>query len=184
MRERLRLATHEQHLALERDLALEGRLGDRREVLLVLTRFWGFFAGLEPALDRMLDCGLMAGRHRLEEITHDLLMLGLNEAEIGRLAVCAAAGELPSASFALGALYVTEGARLGGRMIARGIAAAGWMVAPPLRFWRDDGGVGEMWRTFAARLEAGAHDGDAVESGAVTTFDRLHRWLHEGGAFD
>ncbi len=184
MRARLRVATHERHLALERDLALERRLGERREVLLVLARFWGFFAGLEPSLDRVLDVGLMAGRHRLGELARDLEVLGLSEVEIGRLAVCDEAGVLPDAGFALGALYVTEGARLGGRVIARGLEAAGWMPVAGLRFWRDDTGAGELWRSFAERLEASAEDGDAVEAGAGETFDRLHRWLAQGGAFD
>ena len=184
MRARLRVATHERHLALERDLALEGRIGERRDVVLVLARFWGFFAGLEPALDRVLDAGLMAGRHRLGELGSDLQVLGLSEAEIGRLAVCEEAGMLPDAEFALGALYVTEGARLGGRVIARGIEAAGWAPVAGLRFWRDDSGAGELWRSFAERLEMQTGDGDAVERGAGETFDRLHRWLALGGAFD
>ena len=182
MRARLRQATDTLHRTLERDLALEGRIDDVCDVRLILARFHGFFSELERALDRLLGPALMDGRHRLGDLAHDLTVLGLTDDEVGRLPACREAGDLDGEAAALGALYVAEGARLGGRTIARSAASAAWWPDGGLRFW-SDAQAGEAWRSLVERLEAvPAGSAEALEGGATATFARLHAWMASGGA--
>jgi heme oxygenase len=85
---------------------------------------------------------------------------------------------------ALGALYVLEGARVGGRMLARRAAqSADPAVRDATRFLNDPRGPG-LWRDFVAGLNAlppGAVDRDAAVGGARAAFDVFLRaaalWL-------
>ena len=178
-RARLRHGTAAAHRALEAALALEARLHDRREVTLVLARLHGFFASLEPALDRLLG-DAMAGRHRIDDLAHDLRSLGLVDAEIDRLPRCTVAGSLDGRAEALGALYVVEGARLGGRVINRRARDEPWAAGKTLRFWSDHSDGGASWRSLETLIET-VDQPDALVRGANDTFGRLHAWLDAGG---
>ncbi|MEM1125990.1 MAG: biliverdin-producing heme oxygenase [Bacteroidota bacterium] len=90
---------------------------------------------------------------------------------------------LSSPARALGTLYVLEGATLGGRIIARHLAAS-LDVGPQAgaSFFHAYGTErGRMWRAFLAHLEVfgQAHPAstDEVVAGACSTFDYLHTWL-------
>ncbi len=179
IRAQLRDGTAPAHAALERALAIEARLDDQREIVLILARFRGFFAALEAALDRVLGPRIMSGRHRLADIEVDLAALGLHAHEVARLPICDPAGLLPDPDFGLGALYVTEGARLGGRVIARAASVTSWYPEHGLRFWSDRDGSG-YWRSLLAELEASPRP-ESVLAGANATFSRLHDWLEGGG---
>ncbi len=185
LHERLRHETRHAHLRLETDLAIKGRLGERSDVTLVLARFYGFFGPLEAGVAGMLGASSLDGRRRLAELSADLQALGLTQAELDRLPVCDEAGRFADQGEALGALYVTEGARLGGRVIARVLREVDWVPAQGLQFWSDDPRTGGLWRSYLERLEAPqtAPLATSVVSGACATFARLHRWLARGGVF-
>ena len=172
VRDRLRAATADVHAALEAELDLATRLRTRTDLAVVLARFHGFFHPLEQALDARLGPLVMAGRHRVPALRADLETLGLGAAAIAALPVCTAA---PPASpgAAWGALYVVEGARLGGRVIARDLARRG--IAAGLQFWPDAAAT-PSWPDFLRALED-VPDPSLAEEGARATFRRLHDWM-------
>ena len=182
---RLRHATREAHLRLETDLAIVDRIGERREVTLVLARFYGFFGPLEDGIARVLGTASMEGRRRLGDLAADLRTLGLGDAELARLPGCEEAGRFGDEGEALGALYVAEGARLGGRVIGRALSGSDWAPAEGLRFWSDDPRTGALWLSYLERLEEvrTAASEMSIVRGARATFVRLHGWLGAGGVF-
>lgn len=177
VRARLRAATAEAHASLDRALALEARLATRADLIAVLARFHGFFARIDPALARSLGAA-MAERRRLPDLVADLRGLGLGPAELSRIPP-APAFAFGSRDAALGALYVVEGARIGGTGIARMLAARG--LGGALRFWSDDPPrIAALWHGAIALVETAADIDEAV-AGARSCFALLHAWLATGG---
>ena len=174
VRHRLRAATAEAHAALEAELDLATQLRTRADLAAVLARFRGFFGPLEAALDTLLGREVMEGRLRVPDLDADLATLGLGAAAIASLPCCATAGALATPADAWGALYVTEGARLGGRIVARDLARRD--IAHGLRFWSDAPASAPSWADFLLALEA-APDPALAERGALATFARLHAWM-------
>jgi heme oxygenase len=100
---RLGLETHPHHAAADEDrLALmdAASLADYRAQL---ARIYGFEAGVEVALEPMLEIRERAKAHRLR---HDLLALGMTETGIDTLPRCTV--RLASPTHALGWLFVIE----------------------------------------------------------------------------
>lgn len=170
----LRAATADAHAALEAELDLRAMLCTRADVGAVLARFYGFFGPLEASLDGLVGAEVMRGRHRVPALWADLEALGMARAAIAALPACAAAGAIASASEAWGALYVVEGARLGGRIIARDLAARG--VAHGMRFWTDAQPIASSWPDFLRALDT-VPDPAAAARGAQATFARLQAWM-------
>lgn len=184
--ERLRNETRPQHEAIEanarfaRLLAPDLAPGEYR---LILRRLAGFHAALEP----LLACALaeppeplaLARRRKLPLLLADLASLGAGEAPIPRAPAPAAL----SPPEAWGALYVLEGATLGGRMILKHLQAS--LGVSPQRGASFYAGYGEetgaMWRTFRVSL-AGACAAqpaweDIVLSSAGATFAAMDAWV-------
>jgi heme oxygenase len=123
----LRLATAEAHERLHHlppfDALAAGRL-DRTAYRDLLGRLLGFHEPTEAAIAAHLGdaaFGLNLGAlRRTALLRDDLHNLGMSDAAIGALPR-APAPALATAPAALGALYVTEGATLGGRLLARGL---------------------------------------------------------------
>ncbi len=180
LRERLRAETAGAHAALEAAFGFERVLHDRAHVGRLLVALHGFFAELEPALDSALGPVLMAGRHRLPDLASDLLALDLQPEPASGPARRDMLPGRDGRDTMLGALYVTEGARLGGRVIGRAASAEAWYPETGLRFWRDDPTTGERWRSFLAALDT-ASSPDAVVRGANGTFDALRAAFDAGG---
>ena len=175
VRDRLRAATADAHLLLETELDLPRALRTRGDILAMLARLAGFFRPLEAALDAALGPAVMAGRHRAADLEADLRALGLAPGAIAALPLCPDAGALAGPAACWGALYVVEGARLGGRGIARDLARRD--LAYGLRFWTADPAGGERaWPHFMSILE-GVGDPEEAERGALATFARLHAWM-------
>ena len=86
---------------------------------------------------------------------------------------------------ALGALYVFEGAALGGQVIARHVARTTSERDLPLSFFSGSGSrTGELWRAFGHTLtrwtQASGHE-DRVVQGACDCFGALESWLAGAG---
>ncbi len=180
LRTRLRAETAGAHRRLEEALDLPARLTDREAAARILSRFRGFFAELEPALDRALGTTVMTGRHRLPDLDADLAALGLSGEAIRRLPASPDAGSAMTREAALGALYVVEGARLGGRVIGRAVRAAPWRPPGFSRFWVDQPDLAGHWAGVLGLL-AREPEGDALIDGANLAFRRLTDWLESGG---
>jgi heme oxygenase (biliverdin-IX-beta and delta-forming) len=132
------------------------------------------------ALDPPLD---VLQRRRSHLLVADLRVLGVG-ADPDR-AEDAALPRIGQFASAFGALYVIEGSRLGGRVLARQVAAAvGVPAEGALTFLRggDPSDVGVLWKELRAALDgyaarADARTRDAIVSGAVDTFGCFDRQL-------
>ena len=180
----LRHATAEAHLRLENRLDLLAKPASEARFRWVLGRFWGFHAVWEPALQARVELAeIVAGRVRLALLGADLVQLGLPPEQCLALPQCAGADRLCNTrDAALGSLYVMEGSTLGGKVIARHLAAATWVPAEGLRYFNPHGeATGRMWRKLQADLETAAAEGGlgSMTTGAVAAFDLLTEWLGE-----
>lgn len=178
--QRLRLETREEHLRLEKGLALtEAPLGRERYVEL-LSRFYGFHAVHEPMLDQVFaQDAFWPQRRRLEPIEHDLRLLGRTDSDIAALPRC----EYPAITgrpAAFGCLYVFEGATLGGQLIARHLARQSDLPSGATTYFAGRGRrTGPMWKETCAHIERELAEEaeDAAIEAARATFVALHDWL-------
>lgn len=151
-----------------------------------LRALHGFHLAWEPAIWRapgIADARLDDGRRKLPLLERDIRALGV------RAGGAAPAADVPDAAAALGALYVLEGATLGGRIIHR-------RVAGPLGITPARGGAyyhgygdetGPRWKAFgeaATRFADATGSGPRVVDGAVACFAALEAWLALPGVLD
>jgi heme oxygenase len=177
---RLKTETAAAHDRLDARLDL---LASRDRYAAALTRFWGFYAGAEPLLDRWhAEAGLLdwPERRKLEALRADLLALGHTPAEIEALPVRRFAGP-PGVGTGLGWLYVLEGATLGGAVIARHLRKQQTVPPTAMRFHTLYGRqLGARWRAFHAALARWVGDdavrSDVVVAGALSTFAAFEEW--------
>ena len=150
-----------------------------------LERLLGFYAPLEAAL-ASLDWSTVGldfhSRRNVPRLTCDLRALGHDAASLDALARLEALPDVAAMPEAFGALYVIEGASLGGLIIAEHLARSlGVDSGRGASFFdRDAPSVYAAWSTVGARLEAFARDAPIqarVEGAALITFDRFERWL-------
>jgi heme oxygenase len=186
LRARLREETGELHRALDAQLALltpELSIDRYRRVLRALH---GYYAALEP---RLLELARGLG-----ETLPLVARAGLLERDLHALGVPpeqpapARRGELPSLRAReqlAGCLYVLEGARLGGRVIARALDRLGLDRGRGGAFFAGDGEPEGRWPRVVAWLdELGADpalDQGAIVAAAADTFHTLARWLADRG---
>ena len=185
MRPRLRQVTQDLHASVERHFALTGRTWTNASYRNLLARLWGFYAPFESALTGVewLGSGLrLEDRRKLPWLEADLLYLGMTRASIASLQTCDALPRISNLHDGLGALYVLEGATLGGQVILRTLQSQ--LDISPLagaRFFASYGKrVGAMWRDYLGALEAGGTTpagADAIEHAALETFGAFHRWF-------
>jgi len=177
---RLKTETATAHDRLDAGLDLL-RGGDRYAA--ALGRFWGFYAGAEPVLDRWhLEAGLLdwPERRKLPALRADLLALGLTPSAIDALPV-RRFDDPPGVGAGLGWLYVLEGATLGGAVIARRLRTTRTVPPAALSFHTLYGRqLGARWRAFHAALASWVGDdrarADAVVEGANDTFAAFEDW--------
>lgn len=180
----LREATRAAHLRIEGVLPLLDTKLSRTDYLGVIAAFYGFYSTLEPRL--LLAAGVNAGelelprRAKLPLLTLDLQALGSSPAEIAALPCCSELPFTSTPSQALGALYVLEGATLGGQVIGRNLRAAlGLDRSNGAAFFAGYGDeTRQMWRLFSEHVN-GSTNLDTVElaKSAVDTFEKLRGWL-------
>lgn len=181
---RLRRETRRAHDRLEAELnLLDPELTVTRYAHL-LERFLGFHRVLEPRLDAWhareptLDWPERRKVHLLEA---DLAVLTACGSRAERSGLCPEVPSIRTTADALGALYVVEGATLGGRLIAASLAG-GEVPSTALRFFSSYGdGVGRRWKVWRTTTSEWVGDdrvrSDAVVVAAVLTFEVLERWL-------
>ena len=182
LRFRLRTATDALHRATERRFALERRFATRGAYRDLLAALYGFHAPLEAALrgiDWRAGFDLEARLCKSQWLADDLKAMGLTDAEIAGLPRCRDLPALPSRSAGFGALYVVEGATLGGQLIVKQLQQR-LAIGPGTggQFFASYGPqIGPMWRAFVAALDT--HDADyaAVERAARATFRAFGAWL-------
>jgi heme oxygenase len=183
----LKSATAGHHARVEAAMPSLDDLATPRGYAAALRALHAFHAAWEPAIWRapgLAEAGLADDRRKLPLLERDLRALGV--------APCARRPPspiLPDAAAALGALYVLEGATLGGRIIHR-------RVAGPLGITPERGGAyyhgygdqtGPRWKAFgeaATRYAEATGAGERMVDGAVACFAALEAWLATPGVLD
>ncbi|HEY8550653.1 MAG TPA: biliverdin-producing heme oxygenase [Vicinamibacterales bacterium] len=185
--ERLRRATAEQHRRLDRGLGyvLTADLSVDRYANL-LAAFFGFYAPLEDELmRRQAEAPVLPLIRRADLLHRDLLALDRTPDAIP---LCAdLPGLLPLARTA-GAIYVIEGASLGGQVIARAVRQLGVGPENGGAFFTGDGvRTGARWRQVLSWLDAVDRDRGAsgeMVAAACETFGAITRWLQARRVLD
>ncbi len=171
----LKERTRGRHHAIEALVDIERRVATRAGYRELLVAFHRFHAAFEPALRAIeplfIGLGDLEERAKLPLLRADLAALGA--APDPRPLVLP---QLDGLDAALGALYVTEGATLGGAQISR--IAAREVGTEALAFFGSYGARrGTMWRAFGRAVDRHVVDRDRAVRAAEDTFDALGRLL-------
>ena len=176
----LREATRPYHDALERDGPMRRLVApdlEPPEYRALLGRLYGFYVPLETALRPHLGAfpAPFDAAHRTRRLAADLAALGEDPSALPLVAEPPA---LPDADAALGALYVVEGAALGGQVITRHVRRTlGLGPERGLSFFAGEAdGTGARWRAFLDLL-ARRPPSPSVTEAAVAVFASLHAWM-------
>lgn len=174
---RLRNETRPYHERAESLVGLPGSLDGHVQTL---AQFFGFIEPLErAAADTLAPLGAeLAGRQKAKLLEADLAHFGVASADLPRCRDLPSVNTIPAA---LGAMYVFEGATLGGQIVARHIEQnLGLSDGTGYTFHRSYGSrVGEMWRQFGAVLTSHSSPDvdDSIVASASETFQRLCDWF-------
>lgn len=182
----LRARTATAHQRLENALGLPYSILSAGDYADWLGRFLGLYEPLEGALASFRDWpSFTAARLQSQSarIRCDLAAMGVDARAMPR-ASTSLLPALPTFPHAVGALYVMEGAKLGGRIILRDLdARLGAGIGGARSFF---GGRGEAvppeWIAFRAALDRFGIErprvrGDVVR-GAERTFEAMRVWFH------
>lgn len=182
----LRAQTAPQHQQTEALLGFPDTIQTLADYRLCLCKFLGLYRPLERSLANFSEWDqhgfLLPSPNQNDCLAADLAVLGVEPAS-----VLGAAPQLlpalPTFAHALGALYVLEGSRLGGRIILRALEERiGPQISGATRFFGDRGtAVGQTWLTFKTALDAFGDTrpilrGDVV-SGAKSVFLSMTAWF-------
>jgi heme oxygenase (biliverdin-IX-beta and delta-forming) len=183
---KLRARTGYLHEQTETLLGLPDAVQTLEDYRSCLCRFFGLYLPLEHLLAAFgewesLGLALPSPSHSTC-LAADLAALGIDPACVA-CAPPALLPHLPNFAHAVGALYVLEGATLGGRVILRSLEARiGPRIAGATKFF--DGraeAAGPLWQRFKAALDAFGNDwpqfGDDVLLGAESVFRAILTWF-------
>jgi len=178
----LREATWSMHQQLDRRLARSDRFTRTESYRRHLQRLWGFHAaveGLWGTIDWAPALADIEERRRTHLLEADLAALGSTHAGLAR---CPQVPSCRDLATALGVLYVTEGATLGGRHLLN-------LVERTLGVTRDRGAsyfasygarIDEMWRRFGLAADTWCNDDERrarAAQGARAAFASIEEWL-------
>jgi heme oxygenase (biliverdin-IX-beta and delta-forming) len=189
LRRRLRDETAAMHRAVERALPLLDADLSLERYQRALRVLYGYYEPLEARLAQMAELprlGVPFAR-RAPLLERDLLALGMAPEGIVAIRRCSVLPGLTGLEHLAGAVYVLEGASLGGRVVARVLQrrlAIGRSNGGSF-FLSDGHGAASRWAAFVAWLDALPNAGassDAIVSSARDTFSTLAQWVrHAGG---
>ena len=191
--EHLKARTRSHHERAEAALPLmdDGLTLDRYRD--TLAAFLGVYRPMEERLGALHAWDVLGfefeRRRKARLIQRDLLALGLSAAEIALVPLCPELPRVDTPPRALGALYVMEGATLGGQVIRRRVGQIlGLDAANGVAFFSSYGdAVGPMWKEFQAlvrRSIASTDQMDDMIESAAATFDTLTSWITRAPVHD
>ncbi|HLW52422.1 MAG TPA: biliverdin-producing heme oxygenase [Candidatus Angelobacter sp.] len=181
---RVKRETRQSHERLESIMPLGRETFSREQYVGVLKKFYGMYKPLEAELSRVADLPNdldLAQRRKMSLIENDLRTLGFNDEQLQELPEFSAARHL-SVPEALGAMYVMEGATLGGQFISRMVALQlGLDRKTGCAFFTSYGAeVGERWHKFGEVVRkrvVSQDDQDRFVTAATKTFTDFERWV-------
>lgn len=183
--EALRTGTALLHVALEKRLPFFSEHLDAEWYQRLLQAYYGFYEPMEAAL---YDSGLIPEgfdpllRVKTPTLLHDLSALGLDERTVHALPRCTELPTFDSPAACLGALYVLEGATLGGQVLRREMAQRLAMNADNGGAFLDVYGAetGRRWKDFLdylGRLPLDTPAKQRAVDAARSTFSCFEQWL-------
>ncbi|MGZ0714731.1 biliverdin-producing heme oxygenase [Pseudomonas palleroniana] len=183
--EALRTGTGLLHVALEKRLPFFSEHLDAQWYQRLLQAYYGFYAPMEVSLyaSGLIPAGFdPAQRVKTPTLVNDLKALGLDDEAIRALPYCCQLPTFDTPAACLGALYVLEGATLGGQVLRR-------EMAQRLAVNADNGGAflniygaetGRRWKDFLDYLGCLPLDADAKARAVIaarSTFSGFEQWL-------
>ncbi len=188
LHDKLKIATRESHATFEAMLPLLDTTLTKDAYGQLLAQFLGFYGPLEAAMAGVGPQALRAEvlrRSKLRWLVQDLLALGRSQEEIARLPRCRDLPDLLHSHQVLGALYVVEGATLGGILITRRVKQAlGEEAERCSRFFQSYGAdVRPMWDAcleLLTRAASGPEPERQMIQAARDTFHCFEQWLRHG----
>ncbi|MFL1501338.1 biliverdin-producing heme oxygenase [Pseudomonas sp. O64] len=183
--ETLRSGTGLLHVALEKRLPFFSECLDADWYQRLLQAYYGFYRPMEAVL---YDSGLIPNgfdtslRVKTPTLLRDLYALGLTDDAISALPRCCELPTFDTPAACLGALYVLEGATLGGQVLRR-------KMAQRLAVDADNGGAflnvygtetGRRWKDFLDYLSRQPLDAQAKQHAVIaacSTFSGFEQWL-------
>lgn len=183
--EALRTGTGLLHVALEKRLPFFSEQLDSDWYKRLLQAYYGFYAPMEAAL---YDSSLIPEgydsvlRAKTPTLLGDLRALGLNDDAINALPRCNQISAFDTPAACLGALYVLEGATLGGQVLRREMARRLAVNANNGGAFLDVYGAetGRRWKDFLeylSRLPLDACAKQHAVDAARSTFSGFEQWL-------
>jgi heme oxygenase (biliverdin-IX-beta and delta-forming) len=181
----LKRGTLDLHRRVEQVVNIESRCTCLHSYRALLSRLLGYYEPLEHSLSNFewQTTGLdFAARRKAAWLRDDLAVLGIKAADQAALPRCAALPRPASMAAALGAMYVLEGATLGGQVILRMVDKNLQLSAPRGAGFHSGYGPqnGSMWLGFKAaatrQLNTTARIAEAVHV-ARETFMTYEAWL-------
>lgn len=184
---RLKESTSIAHERAERLLPSLDALATRQGYARFLGAMHGFYRSWEPVVwDSVRDAVPeidSSARRKLPALERDLAALGIES--LVHSAPAAPSPSLPGVAESLGALYVFEGATLGGQVIVRRMTRDAADGALPRAFVSGYGEhTGEMWRAFGEALTRWVSENgkeEQIVDGALRCFTALSEWLSTSG---
>lgn len=170
---RLRVATGRLHREVEDTMDLPASVASAADYVRLLTTLFSFYAPLEARLDSIegLEAALpdWPARRKSHLLAADLAALGA-DIPARNAATYAALAEVADVTAAFGALYVSEGATLGGAIVGPNIHATLGDAREAFAFYGCYGPqIGARWRDFIAALAHEADAGPAATEQIVTS---------------
>lgn len=151
----------------------------------LLKKFYGYFKPVERLIEHSIDASVlpdMSQRRKAEWLLADLTF---SKAHIEDLPLATDLPQLKHAQQALGAMYVLEGATLGGRGITQLLLKNKTLRLQPAQvsFFNGYGdATGRMWTSFLETLNRFSDNRDAVRqmvAAATETFVLFEKWLRK-----
>jgi heme oxygenase (biliverdin-IX-beta and delta-forming) len=182
----LRRHTAPYHDTLERTVDIDFRLASSARYADLLARLYGFYEPFEAELDRAVNRWDLPidvdARRKAPLIACDLAALEGPLSVVDGLSRCVGLPRPTSPAIALGCLYVTEGATLGGRIIARHVERRlGFGPRAGASFFHGYGDdTGPRWQALCSVIAAASCSTEAeaaILAGAIDTFTAYDRWL-------
>jgi heme oxygenase len=182
---RLRTETRTAHARIEEAVNLPASLSTPAAYKALLARMYGFHAVFEEEAGSVLaGRGFCDSAPRSRLIVADLAALGEPADAIAALPRCPGVLREPSLPAALGAMYVVEGSMLGGVVIAAEVRRSlGIAAESGCSFFTGPGkALMARWAAFRERLAgfSSPERDDLIVTGALSTFERMQRWLAPG----